>query len=82
MAERYHPSRKMGVTQRQMAVLNYIKSYCEKNGFSPSYQEIGDSVGIGSKSGVKRMVDILIERGHLASLPYRARSLVVIVDSQ
>lgn len=59
-------------------LLEFVRKYCDENGYSPSYEEIGKAVGIASKSGVKRMVDILIERGRLENLPYRARSLVVV----
>jgi SOS-response transcriptional repressor LexA len=59
-------------------VLDYIIKYCEKHGYSPSYQEIADAIGITSKSGVKRIIDGLIERGRLETLPRRARSLVVV----
>lgn len=69
---------KLGITRRQNMVLEFITKYCEDNGHSPSYQEIADAVGISSKSGVKRMIDNLIERGRLETLPRRSRSLVVV----
>lgn len=69
---------KLGITRRQNMVLEFINKYCQENGYSPSYQEIADAVGISSKSGVKRMIDNLIERGRLETLPRRSRSLVVV----
>lgn len=76
-----HVVRKMGVTMRQRMVLEFVTKYCEQNGYSPSYQEIGDEVGIASKSGVKRMIDALVLRGHLEILPRRARSLIVVGEA-
>jgi len=70
--------RKMGVTLKQHLVLEFVIKYCAEKGYSPSYQEIGDAVGIASKSGVKRMIDALVERGRLEILPKRARSLSVV----
>lgn len=67
----------LGVTRRQNAVLEFVIKYCAEHGYSPSYQEIAVAVGILSKSGVKRLVDSLVERGRLEKLPRRARSVVV-----
>jgi repressor LexA len=78
MLNRKYPSGKLGVTMKQHLVLEFVKKYCNEKGYSPSYQEIGDAIGIASKSGVKRMIDALVERGHLELLPRRARSLAVI----
>jgi repressor LexA len=78
MSGRKYPSGKLGVTMKQHLVLEFVKKYCAEKGYSPSYQEIGESVGIASKSGVKRMIDALVDRGHLELLPRRARSLAVI----
>jgi SOS-response transcriptional repressor LexA len=68
---------RMGVTLKQKMVLEFVTKYCAKHGYSPSYQEIAEAVGIASKSGVKRLVDSLVERGRLEKLPRRARSVVV-----
>ena len=68
---------RLGVTRRQNAVLAFVSKYCEEHGCSPSYQEIADAVGIASKSGVKRLIDGLVERGRLEMMPRRARSMVV-----
>jgi repressor LexA len=78
MDERHFTPQKMGVTYKQSVVLEFVAKYCEENGYSPSYQEIGEAVGIASKSGVKRILDVLVERGHLKTMPRRARSLVVV----
>lgn len=72
------PHQKLGITRRQSMVLEFIVRYCQENGHSPSYQEIADAVGFSSKSGVKRMIDNLVERGRLEAMPRRSRSLVVI----
>ena len=68
---------RLGVTRRQNAVLEFVGKYCAEHGHSPSYQEIADAVGIASKSGVKRLIDGLVERGRLEMMPRRARSMVV-----
>jgi repressor LexA len=68
----------MGVTMKQHLVMQFVTKYCAEKGYSPSYQEIGEAVGIASKSGVKRVIDALVARGHLELMPRRARSLVIV----
>lgn len=44
------------VTEKQ--VLKFIKQYRKKNGFSPTYKEIGDALGLtdaGAFDAVKRL---------------------------
>lgn len=68
---------RVGITRRQNELLAFIAKHCLEYGYSPSYQEIADALGIRSKSGVKRLVDGLIDRGRLEMLPRRSRSMVV-----
>lgn len=68
-----------GLTVRQREVLVFIIEYQKKNGgVSPTYDEIADGVGLGSKSGAKRIVKGLEEREFIACIPNRARSIVVL----
>jgi repressor LexA len=71
-------NRGFGTTARQARVLSFIQSYRADKGYSPSYQDIADAVGISSRSGVKRVIDALVERGHLETLPCRARAIVLV----
>lgn len=82
MTEKYLHFQKMGITKRQRMVLDFVDKHCKSKGYSPSYQEICDAIGIKSKSSVKRMIDNLVERGHMSILPQRARSLVVLGGSE
>ena len=77
MSDGVRHAARLGVTRRQNAVLEFVNSYCAEHGYSPSYQEIAAAVGISSKSGVKRLIDGLVERGRLEMMPRRARSVVV-----
>ena len=57
-------------------VLRYVAGYLEAHdGISPSYQNICDALGIGSKSNVDRKMDELGGRGLLARRWHRARCL-------
>jgi len=54
-----------GLTQKQAELREFVRSYIDKNKFSPNYTEIADALGLASKSGVVRLVDGLVARGVL-----------------
>jgi len=57
-----------------------VKTFCYKNGYSPTYEEIRQAVGLKSVGAVKYHVTRLIESGKLAKRDgLYNRSLVPIV---
>lgn len=67
------------LTHSQLRTLEFISSYLSShNGVAPSYMEIGDALGLRSKSNVNRLVTALVDRGYLRRIPHRARALEVI----
>lgn len=69
----------MGLTQRQAECLAYIRSRLEDDPVAPSLDEIAAHLGC-VKSCVHRMVDALVERGHLVRLPNRPHGLALAPD--
>lgn len=67
----------LGLTPRQRDALAYIADYTNSRGYSPSYLEIGAALGLGSKSGVHRLIIQLEGRGHIRRDPNRCRSIDV-----
>lgn len=67
----------LGLTKNDAASFKFIKEFIEKNGWSPSYQEIMEHLGLKSKSGVHRTIKILVERGYLVNQFGRVRSMRV-----
>jgi len=67
-----------GLTPVQSRVLSFVDEFQSEHGHSPSYAEIMKACDLHSKSGVYRLISGLVERGALANLPGRARSLVVV----
>lgn len=51
----------------QENVLNYCKNYIKRHGYAPSFKEIGDGVGLKSKSSVNHYMKKLIEDGSIAT---------------
>lgn len=70
----------MGLTPRQADCLAYIRSRLEESDVAPSLDEIAAYLGC-VKSSVHRMVDALVERGHLKRLPNRSRGLALAPDA-
>ena len=53
------------MTQRQEDILRFINDFINRNGFPPSYREIGSHFDIKSTFGVKRHIDALIKKGYI-----------------
>lgn len=68
-------------TRQQKHLYDFIVSYTREKGYSPSFDEMNDAMGLRSKSGVHRMVVALEERGKIARLRGRARSIVIADDN-
>lgn len=68
-------------TRQQKQLYDYIVSYLNEKGYSPSFDEMNDAMGLRSKSGIHRMVVALEERGKITRLHGRARSIVIADDN-
>lgn len=64
-----------GLTRKQAALLDWLRAYCDKHQSSPSFDEMAVGIGERSKSGVHRLVEALVERGHVEYIPNRARTI-------
>ena len=53
------------VTKKQKAILNVISEFIKENSFPPTMQEIGQLVGLKSKSTVYRHLVNLREKGYI-----------------
>jgi repressor LexA len=54
----------MALTRRQRQVLEVIRAFIERNGYSPSLEEIGAALGLSSVATVHKHVSLLIEKGY------------------
>lgn len=53
------------LTERQMAMLGYIKTSIEKTGQAPSMSDIGHAVGLKSAASVKYQLEMLEQKGFI-----------------
>jgi repressor LexA len=66
------------LTQKQKDLLLLIDARIKAKGVPPSYDEMKDSLGLASKSGIHRLITALEERGFIRRLPNKARALEVL----
>ena len=66
------------LTRKQHELLMFIDSHLRETGFSPSFEEMKDTLQLKSKSGIHRLITALEERGFLKRRHHRARALEVI----
>jgi repressor LexA len=65
------------LTRKQHELLLFIHQHLQKNGVSPSFDEMKDALTLKSKSGIHRLITGLEERGFIRRLPHRARAVEV-----
>src|SRR5512138_3877215 len=70
--------RRSMLTKKQHELLLFIHRHLQRNGVSPSFDEMKDALDLRSKSGIHRLITGLEERGFIRRLPHRARALEVL----
>ena len=68
----------MAITKRQRQVYDFIASFVQTNGYSPSFEEIGDGLGLSSLATVHKHISNLEKKGLLKRDYNRSRSIDVL----
>lgn len=68
-------------TKKQTELLNFIESFIQEHGYSPSYREVMNGLNYTSVATVALHINSLISRGHLRKRDHSARSLEVVKQS-
>lgn len=68
---------RQGLTQRQLAVLNFVVAYIEKAGVAPTFGEIGKEFGI-SLATVHEHVHRLADKRYVRVHAHAKRGIVVL----
>lgn len=68
----------MAITRRQRQVYDFIADFVQKNGYSPSFEEIGEGLGLNSLATVHKHISNLEKKGLLKRDFNRSRSIDVI----
>ncbi len=67
----------MALTRRQKEVLDFIVGFIHSNGYSPSFEEIADGVGLASIATVHKHLTALDSKGYLKRSFNQSRALDV-----
>lgn len=68
----------MAITRRQKEVLDFISGFTQRNGYSPSYEEIAHGLGLRSLATVHKHITNLHAKGLLQRAENRSRSIDVV----
>jgi repressor LexA len=68
----------MAVTRRQKEILDFLDSFVNRNGYSPSFEEIARGMGLKSLATVHKHVTNLEKKGMLDRTHNRSRSIEVL----
>lgn len=65
------------LTRKQYDLLMFIHNRTQRDGVSPSFDEMKEALDLRSKSGIHRLITALEERGFIRRLAHRARAIEV-----
>jgi repressor LexA len=68
----------MAVTRRQKEVLDFLESFVQRNGYSPSFEEIARGLELKSLATVHKHITNLEKKGLLDRVHNRSRSIDVV----
>ena len=66
------------LTRKQYDLLMFIHKRVQRDGVSPSFDEMKEALDLRSKSGIHRLITALEERGFIRRLAHRARAVEII----
>jgi repressor LexA len=66
------------ISNRQLAILDFIKSEVREKGYPPSVREIGESVGLASSSTVHGHLERLEKKGLIRRDPTKPRAIEIL----
>lgn len=68
----------MALTKRQKHVLDFLAEFIDRNGYSPSFEEIGESLGLSSVATVHKHVSNLEQKGFIRRGYNQSRSIDIV----
>jgi repressor LexA len=66
------------LTKKQYELLMFIHKRVQRDGVSPSFDEMKEALSLRSKSGIHRLITALEERGFIRRLAHRARAVEIL----
>ena len=60
------PRKTVGLSDRHRKIMEFLTTFVEKNSYSPSIRQIGESIGVKSTSLVDYYLTYLEQEGYIA----------------
>src|ERR1700734_4559197 len=70
-------SNAMALTRRQKEVMDFLADFIDRNGYSPSYEEIASGLGLASLATVHKHIQALESKQYVRRSYNHSRSLEV-----
>src|SRR3979411_386468 len=70
----------MAITKRQRQVYDFLQEFIQRNGYSPTFEEIGDGLDLSSLATVHKHISNLERKGLLQRAHNRSRSIDVLPE--
>lgn len=71
---------KSPLTKKQRKTLDFVTTFIEEKGYSPSYREIATGLKLSSVATVAQHIETLVEKGYLEKGNNSARSLIPVEE--
>src|SRR2546426_10486286 len=68
----------MALTRRQKQVLDFLVGFINRQGYSPSFEEIGGALGVSSLATVHKHLETLAKKGFVRRGYNQSRSVEVV----
>ena len=72
------PRKSAGLGKRHFKIMDFLVSFHEKHGYSPSIRQIGENIGVNSTSLVDYYLRQLVDHGHVERDQHVSRSIRVL----
>lgn len=66
-----------GMSPHQVRLLAFLRTYIAEKVHAPSYPEMGDELGIKSRSGVARVLGMLEDEGYIRRVSGKIRAIEI-----
>ena len=70
------------LTKKQYQLFDFIKTYQDRTGVAPSYEEMKEALNLKSKSGVAAYIQALIEKNYIRKLTNKARAIEILKGTE
>lgn len=69
------------LTARANDLLAFIEHYMDEHNLAPTRREMATALGLKSFGRINMLIEQLVERGHIKTIPHRARAIELVTSA-